>query len=493
MNKEKERNLVYLLARKREFTTAKQLARELHSSEKTIYRTIAKINARYHRGSPLIFSERGRGYKLDYQQYIESNQCAGNISIAQNVLPVERRNRILKKLLLVAPRRVRIDNLFKEYFLSFSSQVADEKIMSNILKHYNLKLIKSRGYLNINGPELNIREAIQELIINDTRVDLDQILQDDNYSNKQDANFVFKQIKHIEKNIQGGIPYPYNLNLFSHMYILLNRVRNVKIKHEEKNDEVLNKYLNSISLDKRLFKVSEQVIKDIEKYVCTQLPLIEQYYLYQYLVSSRIDGFTPNILDEKDKAQEITDELIEEVENITGKNFQSLDLKIRLRAHIRPMLKRLDNNIKVNNNLLDQIKIEYTDIFKIVKLASQKLVIKERLPKFGENEIGFLTLYFASTLEKYKQKIPTLIMCMTGIGTSELLKTKVETNFINLDVIDVIATAKLEETLKKYPQIALIISTIKPLKNVGVPLVVVSSMFNIEDRRKLDEEIRRLQ
>lgn len=492
MSKEKERNLIYLLVNKRDFVTAKQLADELHSSDKTIYRIISQINNRYGE-QPLIISERGRGYKLDYQRYLDSDQSSTEISSLSNISPVERRNKIMKRLLLVAPKRVQINSLFEEYFLSTSSQISDERNIARVLQKYNLKLIKEHEYLSVAGSELNIRHAIQSLINDSGIVDLSQILGDNNFPRKYDVQFVFEQIRFIESNIGSSIPYPYNLNLFSHMYILIDRVRNMKVAVKKINEEVLDEYIKTSSLDDRLLKISQEVIKNTEAYVNIKLPTIEGYYLYQYLVSSRINGFTPNTIDENSKVQQVTDDLIAQVEILTGKHFRNQNLINRLCEHIRPMLNRLDNNIQINNDLLDQIKIEYQAMFKSVREATDRLVVSHKIPEIDDNEIGFLTVYFASELEKRRQNIPTLIMCTTGIGTSELLRTKVEAHFTSLAIIDVIATATLDEALKAYPQVQLVISTVRPLHSVAIPVVVVSAMLNIEDRKKLSEEIRRLQ
>ncbi|MBF5067331.1 transcription antiterminator, partial [Salmonella enterica subsp. enterica serovar Istanbul] len=60
-----------------------------------------------------------------------------------------------------------------------------------------------------------------------------------------------------------------------------------------------------------------------------------------------------------------------------------------------------------------------------------------KLPLIKADEIGFITLYFARMLETQQLPIQTLIMCMTGIGTSELLKAKIIKKFPDLNIVDV--------------------------------------------------------
>lgn len=492
MNKEKKQDLLYLLVNKKDFVTAKELSSQLHTSNKTIYRIIATINQEYGQ-QPLIVSERGRGYKLDYGRYLDGNTATNDLTNISNVSPVERRNRVMKRLLLIAPMRIRTVDLFKPYFVSASTQVADEKIITKILKQYNLALVKQRGYLQITGTELNIRDAIQSLINNLDIVDLSQVLQSDNFPRKFDARFVYDQIQYIETAIQSVIPYPYNLNLFSHMYILIDRVRNTRLPLKKANDDAIAAYLQDANIDERLLKLSEQVIKNTEDYTAAKLPYIERYYLYQYLVSSRINGFTVETIDETQKVQKITKAIIQLVEQDLNRSLFNQQLFNDLSEHIRPMLNRLDNNIKITNNLLGQIKIEYQSVFEAVKHATTTLRQQHELGSIDDNEVGFLTLYFASELEQKKQIIPTLIMCTTGIGTSTLLKTKVEKHFNNLQIVDVIATVSLDEALKQHPQVRLVISTVKPLREEAIPVVVVSAMLNVEDRKKINEEVEKIQ
>lgn len=142
-----------------------------------------------------------------------------------------------------------LKNIFKRFITNFR-----RKSIAKILQRYSLKLVKNSGYLSVIGSELNIRDAIQSLINDTGIVDLNQILHDDNFPRKYDVRFVFEQIRYIETNIESSIPYPYNLNLFSHMYILLDRVRNTKMAVDKTNDHALDEYPKVSSLDARLLE-----------------------------------------------------------------------------------------------------------------------------------------------------------------------------------------------------------------------------------------------
>ena len=53
-------------------------------------------------------------------------------------------------------------------------------------------------------------------------------------------------------------------------------------------------------------------------------------------------------------------------------------------------------------------------------------------------------------IETNQLPIRTLIMCTTGIGTSELLRVKVEKKFPELQIVEIIATRNIKKSLKDY-------------------------------------------
>ncbi|MGH2227037.1 BglG family transcription antiterminator, partial [Enterococcus faecalis] len=57
--------------------------------------------------------------------------------------------------------------------------------------------------------------------------------------NNYDVLFTLDQVRNIEKKLHITIPHPYNVNIFSHLYMLISRSRKVAIseKYELSNEE----------------------------------------------------------------------------------------------------------------------------------------------------------------------------------------------------------------------------------------------------------------
>ncbi|AYW48076.1 transcription antiterminator [Tetragenococcus osmophilus] len=484
----REQSLLLLLSKQRDYITSNKLANDLAVSKKTIYRLVKKINENYPEGD-LISSEKGRGYKLDYEKYISMNLTQmDNSSSAYS--PEERRNRIMEELLLSSPKAKNVYDLFKDYYVGDSVIFNDEQVISDQLAEYQLKLIRKNRTLAIQGEEGNIRQAIADFIQAFNTVDIDELASvKESRLNTYDALFVLNQIKKMEKNLKMTLPYPYNINIFSHLYILITRSRNVGLLKINDWNVLTKEEKEQLSKDTTLYEVANSTITNIEQYLNRSLPEIEIFYLYQYLASSRMQS----VVDDTDKFSEqvtqITYTYMEEMSEKLGISIFDTRFFSDLANHIKPMINRLKHKIRIKNGLLDEIKLSYKEIYGKVDSVSKTISQQYHLPLINEDENGFITLYFARVLETYQLPIKTLIVCTTGVGTSELLKAKIEKKFPELDVMDVVATKNLDQFLKNYPATELVLSTIKLKQSLPVNSLLVSAMLTADDQRRIQQKI----
>lgn len=476
------KELLFYLSNNKGFVQAEEIASLLHVSKKTVYRLIHEIDTASE--VPVIISKRGMGYKINSSSYAYFDRDSDKSNKETvNMSPVERRNKILKRLLLISPQSIKEREVFKEYFVSTNVRNNDERVMKQILDKYDLNLSIDHGYMKVEGSEINIRRVIKELIDDREIVDLSQFTGNTDFDSKLDVRFVLHEIKKIEDRLQTSLPYPYNVNLFSHIYILITRLRKAGNYADINHKEVRKEDIKGKTF---LYDVSEIVVSDISHYLNQHIPNSEANTIFEYLVSSRFgdDSVDNNISTEVTR---ITDELVTEVSSKIGCNFVGIvnDLK----KHMEPLIKRLKNNIHINNNLLEQIKIEYTDLFSIVKKVSMTVFTEEGLNIPDDNEIGYLTLYFAQAIESQPKSVNVVIMCATGIGTSELLKIKIANVFPNFNIIAV--TSNNDLNVNKY-DVDLIISTVKVSKKIKASSVIVSALFTQQDQNSVEQAVNRV-
>ncbi|GMA07298.1 transcriptional regulator [Tetragenococcus halophilus subsp. flandriensis] len=484
----REQNLLLLLSKQRDYATSNELANDLGVSPKTIYRLIKKINKGYPEGD-LISSKKGRGYKLDYEKYISTSMMQIDSKLT-SYSPEARRNRVMEELLLTSPKAKIVYDLFEDYYVGDSVIFNDEQIIANQLEEYQLKLVRKNRTLAIKGEEASVRQAIADLIKAFNTIDIDELASVKESSlNTYDALFVLNQIKKMERDLKITLPYPYNINIFSHLYILITRSRNVGLMKISDENDLTKTEAQQMQKDTMLYEVANATIKNVEQYLNSHLPEIEVFYLYQYLASSRMQGVVDDTSKFSKQVSQITHTYIAEMSKKLGMNITDDLIFSNLANHIKPMMNRLEHKIRIKNGLLDEIKVSYKDILEKVSNVSKQVSELYHLPFINEDENGFITLYFARVLETYQMPIKTLIMCTTGVGTSELLKAKIEKKFPELDIIDVLATKDLERFLEDYPETELVLTTIKLKKSLPVRSLLVSAMLTSDDQKRIQHKI----
>lgn len=484
---QRKRKIIHILSNTREFVTADELSEALRLSTKSIYRIVKQINADT-AIDYVILSERGKGYRLSFDQRNKSKLDKMNITNAMT--PVERRNKVMEELLLISPRKRNIFELYRSFYVSENVISNDEKIISEALFRFDLQVTRVNKMIGVNGSEKNIRKALQEYIQHNRNIRLDDLHVTSEEFNRYDAEFVLRQLHLIENRLGLVIPHPYNINLFSHLYILLRRFRkvgnsfNVEVLHEQEKQQMKE--------NPEIAKIADEIIQNSEQFLNTQLPENEHYYLYQYLVSSRMERNGEEIEKPTRQVKAIARSFIKKMSFRLQRSFEEKELATKLARHIKPMVNRLHHGIEIKSNLLEQIKLEYADLFLATEDSAKEICSDYGLPRLTEDEVGFLTLYFAQAIEEYPQQIKVMIVCTTGVGTSELLKVKVHKKFRELEIINVLPSRNVAEALVQSPDVEMIISTVQLSIDSLIPVVVVSAMLTLEDQKRLESMIARI-
>lgn len=479
----RETQLIELFIKHGMTLTAQELAEFANVSTKTIYRTIKKVNEASDVGE-IISAEVGKGFYLDYDKFLKRSIRKRQGDVIQG--PLERRNNILLTLLFKSPKKVLIRDLFDEYYISSTVMNNDLVRMADFLMNYQLSLIRKGDRISIEGTEKHIRKAVNHLINANKVWEEDFFTQHEKISS-YDINFITSLLEFVENELQTGIAYPYNNNIFSHIYILIKRVREGEILEDtwaEMLDPDEEKLIEQYDW---LYKVSQMVITKLNRYLNIILPESEIFYLFQYLISSRMEKEPMDLNKKSKEALEITDFFATEMSQLMGVKVDYQPNRCDLYDHIDPLLYRLKNEIIVKNDLLGYIKMEYSETFQQVLKVSRTVEVKYQLNKISEDEIGFLTLYFVKYKEMIHSKKRVLIMCSSGVGTSELLKVKVRKAFPELEIVDVLSARKYSKTPEKYQNIDLILTTVNLTIEEKIPTILVNSVFTKQDEKRVKE------
>lgn len=482
IKQDRQTQLVRLLLEQADYISSEEAALSLVVSTKTIYRLVKEINTQFPSGE-IILSEKGRGYRLHYENYLLWSSI-GNVQEKMTV--EERRVSLLRELLLRSPSPYSIIDILEVYFISESSLTTDEVWLGKELASYGLQLQKKHRSLAILGAERDVRRALSDFYQSSDQMDLDVLIKEAKLDfHPNDIAFLKGQIQLIEQHYQSQLPYPYNINIFLHLYIFIQRARQFHHYAVDIDDQLMNKQVEH-------YLVAEEIVENISKYLGVRVPEVEIFYLYQYLAASRVTATNQHLQSFSELVTRISNDYIELMSFKLQKKLVSQDLFLDLANHIQPMLKRLKQAIVIRNGLLSQIKTTYPGLFELVRECSEVVSQAYDLPTISEDENGFITLYFAKVLENNQQPVRVVIVCTTGIGISELLKAKISNKFSQIEIVKVLASKDInqEELLEKGVQ--LLISTIPIAECQTIPVLLVSGMFHRDDQTRLENLLKEL-
>ncbi|MBC2256866.1 BglG family transcription antiterminator [Listeria booriae] len=467
-----------------EFLSAKYLSKKLYVSSKTIYRIVKRINEVSLKDYQisLVDSEIGKGYKL--------NDFFLNKDI-YSVIPLKEEHGLCDEvlsLLFKHPKKAVRKNLSNHDYLSESSKGRQMKKLSEIVSQFDLKLHYNQDFIWLSGKEIAIRKAINSLLLQINKSNsLGELTIE---INAIDKHFIDSQIAVIEEKMDEYINYPYDVSLYTHIFMLIKRYRDGKVHYLESQDPLEHDEKQIMNNNLEMKEVAEKIIKNVTTYLGTPLNELETYFLFQNLYSINVQKRESSHIDKK-LAQEITTKYIVEFFGVSDISMlpSQKSLYEDLNQHILPMLSRLRLGISIENNMLDEVISTYQETYLKVQAASIK--INKELAfekKINNSEMGYITLYFEKYKIKQKERKNLLLVCSTGVGTSELLKIRVEKHYPDLNIV---ATMSQRQVRKNHAfiteNIDLIFSTIRvPLQIGKIPILNIGPLLTEKDIKTID-------
>ena len=431
------------------------IAKQLYLSNKTIYRMIKKINALTIKNydKKLVLSETGKGVKLNDAFIGESLNFLFEDS--------DRYYKEILELLFLFPHETDLDSLLNTYDMSFETVLRKLQCLQEYIEQYDLKIKRRQFQISIVGSETNVRNAIKDTIqILSWNVALDKM---DLQICLDDKQFIESQIQNVEQTIGIPVTYPYDVNLFVHIFMILERYRAGKVEFLKEQPPLDNDEIHLLKENVLLYVLSKEIAKNIESYLGQSIHSLEVFFLFQNInaLGSSLTYYQEG--DEK-LSEWITSDLITyyygDIKEF-GKDYY-VDLYGSLKQHILPLINRIRSNIQIENNMLSDIKDTYYKSFVKIKKA-----LKEILPTYlgevdvSDNEVAFLVLYFEKQNLEMEKKLRILLVCSTGVGTSELLKLRLQKMYSNFQIVDTVNQRQLKRETKKYiNKVDFIISTI---------------------------------
>ena len=431
-------SIIKILLNSVEPVSSLALSQEIGCSTKTIQNEIKEVNKELKNCE--IVSIRGIGYK------IEGN--IDDIDIKNSDLyDYDRVEYIIKKIINISSTdkdTIKLEDLADSMYVSLSTVKNDLKEVKKILNEYNLKISsKHKQGICIEASE----EDIIKFIIN--------------YSNKVDNSLSIKDF--LNNNIIE--------NLFSIKKILLDTLS----------------YENMILTDNEFKNIVNYISIYLSRNNTNQIDFIKEY-IKKYKSKKE----KPISEDEQLLIRKAIKEFCRDLNIATSINL-SHDKVFEecLFNHISNLYKRADLGINQYEITAGEIKLKYPFAFELGKIA-KKTIEKNLNMEISEDEVENIALHIGGALERIdkrdeKKVYKTIIVCTSGVGTSMLIKSKLENIFKGkLEIIKVIPSYLIDYV--NVLDIDFVISTVEVnLENVNV--IKVSPMLTDKEIKLIEKYI----
>lgn len=431
-------SIIKILLNSVEPVSSLALSQEIGCSTKTIQNEIKEVNKELKNCE--IVSIRGIGYK------IEGN--IDDIDIKNSDLyDYDRVEYIIKKIINLSSTdkdTIKLEDLADSMYVSLSTVKNDLKEVKKILNEYNLKISsKHKQGICIEASE----EDIIKFIIN--------------YSNKVDNSLNIKDF--LNNNIIE--------NLFSIKKILLDTLSYENMILTDNEFKNIVNYI-SIYLSRNNTNQSDFIKEYIKKYKSKkEKPISEDE---QLLIRKAIKEFCRDL------------NIATSINLSHDKVFEEC-----LFNHISNLYKRADLGINQYEITAGEIKLKYPFPFELGKIA-KKTIEKNLNMEISEDEVENIALHIGGALERIdkrdeKKVYRTIIVCTSGVGTSMLIKSKLENIFKGkLEIIKVIPSYLIDYI--NVLDIDFVISTVEVnLENVNV--IKVSPMLTDKEIKLIEKYI----
>ncbi len=421
-------NIIEILKNSHDPVSSLALSEEIGCSTKTIQSEIKDINKNGKDGK--IISIRGIGYKIEgsFDDIAIPSQYLGN---------VDRIDYIIKNLINLTTKpenTVKLEELADSMYISVSTVKNDLKEVKSIFKKYNISVVsKHKQGIAIQASEDDITSFILDICSKkDNELNLKDFLSEKVSNNIFNLKNIILNMLEREHLVLSDTEFK---NLCSIIFIKLSR-------SNQDESEFIQAYIKDYIIQRELImnddKNKEKIIRAIKKF-CKNLKIATSIDLSQ-------------------------DEIFETC----------------LYNHINSIYKKMKLGINQYGVLPIDIRIKYPYAYELGKIA--KKTIEEELGlKLDDEEISNIAVHVGGAIERsehnQKKKVfKVIIVCVSGIGTSMLVKNKLEYLFEGKIEIVKIIPAYLIDYINVM-EVDFIISTVD-IKCERVPVITVSPLLN---------------
>lgn len=485
MNRKEE--IIKLILNATDFISVDTIAKSLNTSAKTIRNELNSSEQIIQENHCQLIRKPGIGVLIDGSLENKQKLIMAIKTFTDNFQPnVEDRQRSIMSQLLLINKPLMIKELVLDYYVSRSTINKDIHTINNQLEEFELEIDYQKGEgVIVVGEEANKRKAIAKLQMNDPNQNVvvyGMSDTEDSFMNQfekllnVDFDVIEKIVKEAEKELEYAFSSEARLNLVVHLAITINRTK-------QGNDIALTQDLMEALKNQKEFEIADTTAKKIERQFHVTLSETEVYYiLLHFLGAKRIKELNVNnvkLSAEKPLLEELIEKFIKRVQ-LEMNIFLESDTELfnSLLLHLKPTINRLMYGLSLDNPLREEIMFSYPAVYAAIEKNVSIFTKAFDIP-MPNNEIAYLVLHFAAARERNTKPIRVLVMCASGLGTSQLIVAKLKRAFSNLHIVDVVSSLEADNYTEE--SIDLIISTIAISSSIKT--IVINPLLPETDMR----------
>lgn len=484
----RHKKLIKIMLNEEEYKAMNYYSNILKISPRTLYSDINTINCFINQYEMVVDRKPSLGIRLvgNLDKKMELMHFLSSSGQRGEPFSTKERQLEILRLLLVEEKTISYQSLSEDFLVSKTSISKDMEAINLFLTDETVFIKSGKKGTKLTGTEIQKQYSLKKYI--------NLLLEEKKCNGEEDF---FKLAPEILKEV------------FSHEIVETTFEIAEKIE-TTLNIELSDYYLKSlvITLVVFIFRLSKDNHVHFErKFVFEEIKTLQTYLIAKNileLISEKLNisfcdgdtdylnkqlmahGLKPEFKSkmETDKYKKIVSDVIKEMSTVMHVDLTK-DQKLfhGIMFHLVPMEYRLKMGIKIQNPLLDEIKIQYSVTFSATWYVMSKVETALGIT-LTEDEVAFIMVHFQAAIDRNIKVKKILIVCPTGIGSSELIANKIKRFLPSQDIVEVVPIRKIYEN--DIDNVDLIISSVqldidkKPIIYVS-PLVTNIDLKNISN------------
>lgn len=488
----KEKELLSLLYQNQNrFLTGRELAQALHISERTVRSYIRRMEPVITENGGEILAKQGNGYRLLLRRPVQFAVLAGTPGTettrktAQTPDSAQERRRYLMQRLLLNGETLQAEETAERLYISTSTLKKELYQLRGMLDEYGLVFDSGPAGISIHGDETSKRALIMDYFFRSSTFNsIQEYMDHSGYFDDIPTEQLLRMV--LDESRQFGI----RLSDIMVQNVLLHLALSVKRMQAGLRPE--HAVLPPAFEQSSEYQASSAIFRRLSGMTGGEYPAEEVSYLALHL-SGKGSWATRQPAQGEHLEQEVKTVLSQLAEDDVMQLDEDPQLVSSLLEHLRPMVVRLMRGLPQKNPLTQDILRDQPDLMKVIRKYFGAMPCLRRYD-IDDDEWAYLALHIMAALErqKEKRKLQVLVVCATGYGSSQLLKSRLMKHFSDsLHIVTETGYYEMSDDILQGSDLIISSVNIGPVI-FGVPFIHVSVFLGEEDvqniQRFIDQE-----